>query len=88
MDEESTGGIGFDQKLPAHRLEFHPRNGIPRGITRSWKPIQTRKIKMREKSAKYQFNEIRKDTKTFNIFFFLFIILIKNSEELNFDLSG
>jgi hypothetical protein len=45
-DEESTRGMGFYWKLQARRRKIHLRKGIPPGITRSWKLIQTGKIKM------------------------------------------
>jgi hypothetical protein len=46
-------GMGFCQKLPAHRREIHLRNGILPGITSSRKLIQTGKIKIGEKSSKW-----------------------------------
>jgi hypothetical protein len=32
-DEESITGMGFRQKLPTHRPEIRPRNGLPPGIS-------------------------------------------------------
>jgi hypothetical protein len=43
----------FRQEIPAQGQEIHPKNGIPLGITNSWKLIQTGEIKMHEKSSKW-----------------------------------
>jgi hypothetical protein len=48
-EEESTGGMGFCPKLPAHRQGFHSRTGIPPEISSSWTLTQTGKIKKRKK---------------------------------------
>jgi hypothetical protein len=50
IDEESTGGIGFRQELPAHRREIYLKNGIPPGISSFFTLTQTGKIKIRRKS--------------------------------------
>jgi hypothetical protein len=58
MNEESTGGRGFRQELPAHRRGIHPRKGIPPGITRLFKRILAGKVKICGKSFKqYQFQD-------------------------------
>jgi hypothetical protein len=48
--EESTGGWGFHQELPAHRRGIPPKKGIPAGITCLFTRIQAGKIKTRGKS--------------------------------------
>jgi hypothetical protein len=44
--------MGFRRELPAHGRETLPMNGIPLGITSSWKLIQAGKIQKLEKSSK------------------------------------
>jgi hypothetical protein len=52
-DEESTGGRGFRQELPAHRRGIHLRKGDSTRIyqLKVFTLIQAGKIKMRGKSS-------------------------------------
>jgi hypothetical protein len=50
IDNESTRGMGFRWKLPAHGRGIHPKKAILLGITSSLTLIHVDKIKMPGKS--------------------------------------